>query len=101
MDAVDLAFCANTLHEVDEASFEPFVRSLFEGVKPGGRLAVIEWLPEDTGVGPPVEDRLAPEKIRALAEGAGFRFEATHGFLAKHSFLVFRRPPKVEATGTR
>ncbi len=90
-DGVDLALCANTLYEVEEDAQAAFVSRLAAGLAPGGRLAVIEWLPKPTGLGPPVEQRLAPQRIRALAEAAGLALEKEHVFLPMHSFLVFRK----------
>jgi len=89
-DAVDLAFCANTLHEVDEQG--PFMQALADGIAPGGRLAIIEWLPKDTGMGPPLEHRLTPERITELAKSAGLRLEQSVSFLEMHSFLIYRKP---------
>jgi ubiquinone/menaquinone biosynthesis C-methylase UbiE len=91
-DDVDLALCANTLNEVDEEAQAAFVSRLAAGLAPGGRLAVIEWLPKPTGLGPPVGQRLAPERIRALAEAAGLVLTEEHTLLPMHSFLVFRKP---------
>jgi ubiquinone/menaquinone biosynthesis C-methylase UbiE len=91
-DAVDLALCANTLYEVEEARAAAFVKSMADGLGPGGRLAVIEWLPGKTRFGPPDAVRLAPRRVRELAEGAGLVLEAEHDLLPMHSFQVFARP---------
>jgi SAM-dependent methyltransferase len=91
-DAIDLAFCANTLHEVDDPG--PFLRSLFDGLAPNGRLALINWLPRRAEFGPPPEDRISPERVRELATAAGFEFDREVDFLLMQSFLVFRKPAR-------
>jgi SAM-dependent methyltransferase len=91
-DAVDLVFCANTLYEVDDAAAARFVGSMAEGLVPGGRLAIIEWLPQRTRFGPPVEARISPRRVRELAEGAGLILSEDLHLLPMHSFLVFTRP---------
>ena len=69
------------------------MRSLADGLAPGGRLATIDWLPIRTRLGPPVEDRISPERVRALAEAAGLAFVRQFDILPMHSFLLFRKAP--------
>ncbi len=89
-DAVDLVFCANTLHEVDDAA--AFMQCLADGLAPGGRLAILEWLPKKTPFGPPLEHRLAPDRITQLAESAGLRLDRDVDILEMQSFLIYRKP---------
>jgi ubiquinone/menaquinone biosynthesis C-methylase UbiE len=91
-DAVDLVLCANTLNEVDDADAARFVKSMADGLAPGGRLALINWLPTRTRFGPPVEARISPGRVRELAQGAGLTLSEDLDFLPMHSFLVFVRP---------
>lgn len=71
----DAALLSNVLHEADApAALLAEARRL---VRPGGRLLVAEWQRRPTPVGPPVEERLDPEPVRRLAEGAGWRCLAT------------------------
>ena len=90
-DAVDLVLCANTLYEVDEADAERFVKSMADGLVPGGRLAVLEWRPERMRLGPPVGIRLSSARIRELAERAGLSQVEDLALLPTHSFLVFAK----------
>ena len=91
-DAVDLVFCANTLKEVPDADAGAFVRTLAEALTRGGRLAVVDWLPEPMDLGPPVAERISPERVRALAEAAGLVFARRLDLLPTHSFQIFTRP---------
>jgi len=49
-------------------------------LKQGGKLLVVDWKVEPTPFGPPLENRLPPEKLKSLALAAGFavdkQFEA-------------------------
>lgn len=90
-DAVDLVLCANTLYEVDEADAARFVQSMADGLVPGGRLAVLEWLPERTRLGPPLAIRLSPARIRELAAQAGLSPTQELAVVPTHSLLVFTK----------
>ena len=91
-DAVDLVLCANTLYEVDEADAAKFVRSMADGLVPGGRLAVLDWRPVAMRLGPHVSARITPDRIRDLALRAGLSPSQDLDFLPTHSFLVFTKP---------
>ena len=91
-DALDLVLCANTLYEVDETAAARFVKSMADGLAPGGRLAVVEWRPTQMRLGPPVGIRIAPARVRELAEKAGLSLAQDLAFLPMHSFLVFAKP---------
>lgn len=91
-DALDVVFCANTLHEVDDADAPAFVASMAAGLAPGGRLALLDWAPKPMRLGPPLEHRITPERVRELARGAGLVPSEEIALLATHSFLVFAKP---------
>jgi SAM-dependent methyltransferase len=90
-DAVDLVFCANTLYEVDEVDAERFVKSMANGLAPGGRLAVLDWKPERMRLGPPLEIRISSARISDLARKAGLSPTEDIALLPTHSFLVFTK----------
>lgn len=91
-DALDLVLCANTLYEVEPAAAAAFVGSMAGGLAPGGRLAVLDWRPVRMRLGPPAEVRIAPARIRELAEGAGLRFAEEVDLLPTHTLLIFAKP---------
>lgn len=67
---VDIALLAFVLHELDEpAAFLAEVRRI---LRPAGRLAVLEWIPQEESMGPPLHERIASaDSARALV-AAGF-----------------------------
>ena len=64
------ALLANVLHESED-----MLTMLLETnriLKPGGRLAIIEWEKKEGPMGPPIEHRLHPDEITSLVKEAGF-----------------------------
>jgi len=51
------------------------VRECMRMVKPGGKFVLIDWKPAGVSFGPEPESRVSPEEARALAEGAGLKYE--------------------------
>jgi ubiquinone/menaquinone biosynthesis C-methylase UbiE len=65
----DLIFMGLVLHETDDLS-----AAIKEAQRVATRrLAVLEWPPEAQAFGPPLDHRLAVERVRSLAMEAGFR----------------------------
>lgn len=68
--AADIALAVTVLHEIaDKAAFLQEVKRL---LKPGGRMAVIEFHQRETPMGPPVARRLSQEDVGAVFTDAGF-----------------------------
>lgn len=68
--SVDLVFACHLLHELDDPG--AFLAEVRRVLAPGGRVAAVEWEKVETGVGPPLEHRLAPADARRLLEAGGF-----------------------------
>lgn len=83
---VDLILLVDVYHHVEDRS--RYFRKLAASLKPGGRLAVIDFR-LDSPEGPPKESRIAPEKVKAELTAAGYALAAEHGFLPRQYFLVF------------
>jgi len=87
-DGVDLIFTCNTYHHLEAR--EEYFRRAAKYLRPGGRLAVIEF----DGQG--WVQRLfphftAPEVIRAEMEAAGYQRVEAFDYLERQSFQVFER----------
>lgn len=84
---VDLAILVDVYHHIDNR--EQYFRRLQDSLKPGGRLAIIDFR-LDSPVGPPRAARIAPEKVKTELQGAGYVLAEEQSFLPNQYFLIFR-----------
>jgi ubiquinone/menaquinone biosynthesis C-methylase UbiE len=69
----DLAMLSTVLHELREP--DGVLQHIRRALKPGGRLAVIEFHDHPTPMGPPPFIRLSEARVRDILTGAGFQAE--------------------------
>jgi predicted methyltransferase len=82
----DLLMLVDVYHHIDRR--EAYFRRLQSMLKPGGRVAIIDFN-ESSPVGPPKSERIAAAQVRAEMERAGYALLQEHGFLPNQYFLVF------------
>lgn len=70
--AVDVALLCTVLHNPGIPDKVRFLSDVAALLKPGGRLAVIEFHKRETPMGPGVEKRLGPDAVDALTSAAAF-----------------------------
>ncbi len=58
-------------------------------IKPGGRLVIVDWLPETDNMGPPKEQRVKKEELIAIATKRGYILEREFVPGDYHFGLVF------------
>jgi SAM-dependent methyltransferase len=85
-EKVDLALFVDTYHHIENR--EAYFRRLAASLKPGARLAVIDFR-LDSPEGPPKSARIAPERVKSERGKAGYALQAEHTFLPYQYFLVF------------
>jgi ubiquinone/menaquinone biosynthesis C-methylase UbiE len=85
----DLALIVNAYHHFADAP--AFLRRVARCLKPGGRLANIDWADRDTPQGPPAGRRVPPAEFLHAARRAGLILVAEHDFLPQQYFFVLRR----------
>ena len=83
----NLALLAFTLHEIDQRS--RFLNKIARLLRPGGRIAVIEWEKREDTEGPPTAERLAVEELLKDAEAAGLRLVEQRTLNDHHYLCVF------------
>jgi ubiquinone/menaquinone biosynthesis C-methylase UbiE len=86
-EKADLILMVDVFHHIDDRT--GYFRKLRASLKPGGRIAVIDFR-VDSPQGPPKAARIAPERVVAELEGAGYTLAKAHRFLPNQYFLVFR-----------
>ncbi len=91
----DLVFYGNCLHDfADQAAA---LQNAMTMLKPGGRLASIDWKKEETLsgrdlIGPPVEIRFGEDDALGLIRGAGFVVESVAPSGPYHYLVLATRP---------
>ena len=86
-EKADLILMVDVFHHIDAR--DRYFRKLRASLKPGGRIAIIDFR-LDSPEGPPQGARIAPDRVIAELKGAGYTLAKEHNFLPNQYFLVFR-----------
>ena len=86
----DLVLMVDTYHHIEGR--ERYFRGLQGLLKPGGRIAIIDFR-MDSPEGPPKQARISPAQVIGEMAKAGYVLAAQHDFLPRQYFLVFRPAP--------
>jgi len=86
-EKADLVIFVDVYHHVEDR--ERYFRQLQGSLKPGGRVAVIDFR-MDSPVGPPKSARIEPNRVKDEMKRAGYALAQEHAFLPNQYFLVFR-----------
>jgi len=86
-EKADLVLLVDVYHHVEDR--ERYFRRLRGSLKPGGRVAIIDFR-MDSPEGPPRAARVPPERVVTELQKAGYSLAQQHGFLPNQYFLVFR-----------
>jgi predicted methyltransferase len=86
---VDAVLIVDAYHEMEEPVV--MLRNVAAALKPAGRLGIVEYKKDGWGPGPPMEERMDPERVIRDAEAAGLRLISRENFLRYQYMLVFRR----------
>jgi cyclopropane fatty-acyl-phospholipid synthase-like methyltransferase len=85
-EPVDLALFVDVYHHI--GSRERYFANLRAALRPGGRVAIVDFKP-DSPEGPPAHFRVTAEQVKAQMKRSGYRLADDHGFLPYQYFLVF------------
>lgn len=83
---VDLAFVANTYHHIDERV--AYFAKVREGIKPGGRMVVVDFAHDPAVPGPPMEHRLSTTSVVEELRAAGFTEVKTDSELLARQYVI-------------
>ena len=86
-EKADLIVFVDVYHHIDAR--ERYFQRLRDSLKPGGRVAVIDFR-LDSPHGPPKSARVPPERVKSELQRAGYRLAREHDFLPNQYFMVFQ-----------
>jgi ubiquinone/menaquinone biosynthesis C-methylase UbiE len=87
-EPVDVVLVVDTYHHIGNRA--AYFASLKRHLRPGGRVAMVDFRKGTGGDGPPEHFRFLPEQITAEMAQAGYVLERAHDFLPRQLFLVYR-----------
>jgi len=88
LGACDLILVANTYHHFPDGP--AYLRRLARSLKPGGRIANVDFHKRELPMGPPVEHKVSRDDFLRDARAAGLELSEEHDFLPNQYFLVLR-----------
>ena len=84
---MDLILMVDTYHHIEQR--ESYFRKLARSLKPGGRIAIIDFNARSE-MGPPPGARIAAARVVLEMTAAGYRLASEHHFLPQQYFLIFQ-----------
>ena len=91
----DLALFSSVYKEIQGR--EEYMKKIRLALKPTGRVAILEYRPEEPSPGPPKRYRLPENRVVAEMETAGFTLLDRFDFLPREYFLLFAVSPPQES----
>ena len=86
--SVDLVLILDTFHHIDDRL--AYVRALQKSLRPGGRIAIIDWQKRDLPVGPNRAHKLPRHHVVDEMEQSGYALVEEPAILPYQYFLLFR-----------
>jgi arsenite methyltransferase len=87
--SVDAIFFCDVLHHLENRA--AYYTKLAKALKPGGRIAMIDFRKVELPIGPPVEKKLSEDDVIGEMKAAGFKLSKRAEFLPYQYFLTFAR----------
>ncbi len=90
---IDICLMATVLHDLlREGTGETVLRETLRVLKPGGRLAVLEFKKIEGSPGPPLRIRISEKDVEDLLAPFGFHIDSISD-VGKYHYLVIASPP--------
>lgn len=84
---VDVVLIVDSYYEMDDP--QALLKNLRGSLKPGGRIGIVEYSRNGHGPGPPMQERVDPERVIRDAAAAGLRLASRGDFLRYQYLLEF------------
>jgi ubiquinone/menaquinone biosynthesis C-methylase UbiE len=96
----DAVLIVDAYHEIEDGV--AFLANAAKGLKPHGRIGVVDFRLEGGGPGPARDERMSPDVVQRDAEAAGLRLVKEERFLPYQYFLIFGRvdPTSPQSAGS-
>lgn len=85
-EEVDIVLTVNSYHHIENR--KAYFAEVKEGLKPGGKLVVIDFRKEETPVGPPIEMKITSEKVVLELRQSGFNHIEVNNSLLPYQYIV-------------
>ena len=87
--ALDAVLIVNAYYEMEDPVV--LLRNVVASLKPKGRLGIVDFTKKGFGPGPPMDERVDPERVVKDAQAAGLRVHSRPDILPYQYLLVFER----------
>ena len=87
---VDLVLIVDTWHHIDDRV--KYLAKVARGLKPGGRVAVVDFKKGDFPVGPPDPHKIAPERVEDEFKRGGFTVVHRELEMLDYQYLLVFKP---------
>ena len=83
----DLVLLTNFLHHFDAATCQSLLGKVYAALKPGGRAAILEFIPNEDRLSPPVPAQFSLMMLASTAGGDAYTFSQYEGILRDVGFV--------------
>lgn len=90
--SLDAALIVDAYNEIEQPV--TLLKNLATSLKPTGRLGIVNFKKDGGGPGPPMEERIDPERVINDARRAGLKLQSRGDFLRYQYLLIFAPAPK-------
>jgi len=90
--SLDALLIVDTYHEMEQPV--TLLRNVAKSLKPSGMIGIVNYKKDGGGPGPPMEERVDPEKVIRDAVAAGLELRKRENFLRYQYLLTFGVAPK-------
>jgi ubiquinone/menaquinone biosynthesis C-methylase UbiE len=89
LEAIDLALMVDVYHELSQPQL--MLRHIKASLKPGGRLALVEYRKEDPSIPIKPEHKMSVAEAKLEVEAEGFKLTTTNEDLPRQHVLIFTK----------